>query len=115
VAFAVDFVSSDRFGYQDLSSFHFPDMHGAIDGLLDIPFERILFGHGPGGDRATIERQRQYYLDLVESVRGAVERGLSEDETAAEVLLEDYSGWGRYDDWRELNVRGMHRKLSAAP
>ncbi|WP_420637223.1 MBL fold metallo-hydrolase [Candidatus Palauibacter sp.] len=114
LAFAVDFVSRDRFGYMDLASFHFPDMFGAIEGLLEIPFETIVFGHGPSGDRAAIERQLTYYRDLDAGVRGAVEAGLSEDETAATVLLEDYSHWDRYDDWRELNVRGMHRKLSAA-
>ena len=113
VAFAVDFVSADRFGYRDLASFYFPDMHGAIAGLLEIPFERVIFGHGPPGDRATIERQLQYYRDLDDQVRAAVEAGLSEDETAARVLLEDYREWERYDDWREMNVRGMHRKISA--
>lgn len=114
LAFAVDFVSRDRFGYQDLASFHFPDMFGAIEGLLDIPFETIVFGHGPPGDRAAIERQLTYYRDLDAAVREAVGAGLSEDETAGTVLMEDYSHWDRYDDWRELNVRGMHRKLSAA-
>lgn len=112
IAFAVDFVSRDGFGYRDLASFYFPDMFGAIEGLLEIPFDRIVFGHGPSGDRATIERQLQYYRDLDEAVRAAIEAGLTEDETAAEVLLEDYREWNRYDDWRELNVRGMHRKIS---
>jgi len=114
LAFAVDFVSRDRFGYQDLASFHFPDMFDAIEGLLEIPFETIVFGHGPQGDRAAIERQLTYYRDLDAAVRAAVEAGLSEDETAGTVLMEDYSHWDRYDDWRELNVRGMHRKLLAA-
>ena len=113
LAFAVDFVSRDRFGYRDLATFHFPDMFGAIEGLLEIPFETIVFGHGPAGDRAAIERQLTYYRDLDAAVRAAVEAGLSEDETAGTVLMEDYSHWDRYDDWRELNVRGMHRKLSA--
>jgi glyoxylase-like metal-dependent hydrolase (beta-lactamase superfamily II) len=113
LAFAVDFVSRDRFGYQDLASFHFPDMFDAIEGLLEIPFETIVFGHGPPGDRAAVERQLTYYRDLDAAVRGAVQAGLSEDETAETVLMEDYSHWDRYDDWRELNVRGMHRKLTA--
>ena len=112
IAFAVDFVSRDRFGYRDLASFHFPDMFGAIEGLLEIPFDRIIFGHGPAGDRAAIERQLQYYRDLDRAVREAVEAGMSEDEAAAEVLLEDYNDWDRYEDWRELNVRGMHRKIT---
>ncbi len=114
LAFAVDFVSRDRFGYQDLASLHFPDMFGAIEGLLEIPFETIVFGHGPPGDRAAVERQLTYYRDLDAAVREAVRAGLSEDETATTVLMEDYSHWDRYDDWRDLNVRGMHRKLLAA-
>ncbi|WP_428275743.1 MBL fold metallo-hydrolase [Candidatus Palauibacter sp.] len=114
LAFAVDFVSRDRFGYQDLASLHFPDMFDAIEGLLEIPFETVVFGHGPPGDRAAVERQLTYYRDLDAAVRGAIEAGLSEDETAETVLMEDYSHWDRYDDWRELNVRGMHRKLTAA-
>ncbi|MYC89098.1 MAG: MBL fold metallo-hydrolase [Gemmatimonadales bacterium] len=114
LAFAVDFVARDRFGYQDLGSFHFPDQFDAIEGLLEIPFETIVFGHGPPGDRAAIERQLTYYRDLDAAVRAAVEAGLGEDETAETVLMEDYSHWDRYDDWRELNVRGMHRKLLAA-
>ena len=114
LAFAVDFVSRDRFGYRDLASFHFPDMFEAIEGLLEIPFEVIVFGHGPAGDRAAIERQLTYYRDLDAAVREAVLGGLTEDETAETVLMEDYGHWDRYDDWRELNVRGMHRKLSAA-
>lgn len=112
IAFAVDFVAADRFGYRDLSSFYFPDMHDAIAGLLEIPFEKIVFGHGPAGDRATIERQQQYYRDLETLVQAAIDDGLTEDQTAASVLLEDYSNWGRYDDWRELNVRGMYRVLA---
>lgn len=111
-AFAVDFVSADRFGYRDLATFYFPDMHDAIAGLLEIPFETIVFGHGPSGDRATIERQARYYRDLEAAVREAIDAGASEDEAAAGILLEDYDGWERYEEWRELNVRGMYRKLA---
>lgn len=112
IAFAVDFVARDRFGYRDLASFYFPDMFDAIEGLLEIPFDRVVFGHGPPGDRATIERQLQYYRDLEEAVHAAVEAGMSEDEAAATILLEEYRDWDRYEDWRELNVRGMYRKMS---
>lgn len=112
IAFAVDFVAHDRFGYQDLSSFHFPDQIAAIEGLLEIPFETIVFGHGPSGDRGSIERQLTYYRELTRTVQEAVDQGLSEDETATTLLMSDYAHWDRYDDWRELNVRGMYRKLS---
>ena len=111
LAFAVDFVSADRLGYRDLSSFHFPDQIHAIERLLELPFERIAFGHGPGGDRETIQRQATYYRDLQSAVAAAIDEGLTEDETAERVRMEAYADWGRYEEWRELNVRGMYRAL----
>ncbi|MCZ6918642.1 MAG: MBL fold metallo-hydrolase [Gemmatimonadetes bacterium] len=114
IAFAVDFVSKDGLGYRDLASFHFPDMFTAIEGLQEIPYEQIVFGHGDSGDRATIDRQLKYYRDLDAAVRAAIAEGLSEDESAASVMLEDYRDWNRYEEFRELNVRGMYRKLTAS-
>lgn len=114
IAFAVDFVSHDGLGYRDLSSFYFPDMFDAIEGLQEIPFEQIVFGHGESGDRASIERQLQYYRDLDAAVRAAIDDGMSEDEAAAAVTLDDYADWNRYEEFRELNVRGMYRKLSTS-
>ena len=114
IAFAVDFVSKDGLGYRDLASFYFPDMFGAIEGLQEIPYEQIVFGHGDSGDRETIDRQLQYYRDLDAAVRAAIAEGLSEDESAASVMLEDYRDWNRYEEFRELNVRGMYRKLTAS-
>ncbi|MGY8778822.1 MAG: MBL fold metallo-hydrolase [Longimicrobiales bacterium] len=110
VAFAVDFVAMDRMGYQDLSSWQF--FFGAVSALLDIPFDTIVFGHGPDGDRAAIQRQIVYYDDLSAAVRDAVERGWSEDQAAGEIRLPAYASWDQYETWFPLNVRGMHRWLS---
>lgn len=112
VAFAVDFVSHDRVGYRDLGSVIFPDQLTAIERLLAIPFETIVFGHGPPGDRAAVERQLGYYRDLRSAVEAAVRRGLSEDEAAAQVRLPQYADWGGYEEWFPLNVRGVYRWLA---
>lgn len=112
VAFAVDFVSNDRVGYRDLPGWIYPDLFDALTGLLAIPFDTIVFGHGPPGDRSTVHRQIAYYDDLRSAVRDAVEDGLSEDEAARRIELSEYEGWQSYDDWFELNVRAMHRWLS---
>ena len=45
-------------------------------------------------------------------VRGAVERGLSEDQTVAAVQMDDFSHFDRFGDWFELNVRGAYRIIS---
>ena len=113
VAFAVDFASNDRAGFQDLASWHFPAFFDALSGLLGIPFETIVFGHGPAGDRAAIQRQIAYYDDLTAAVRSAVAAGLTEDEAAESVRLDAYSAWGNYEQWFPLNVRGLYRWLAA--
>ena len=39
VAFAVDFVSNDRVGFQDLPGWRFPDVFESVARLLDLDFE----------------------------------------------------------------------------
>jgi glyoxylase-like metal-dependent hydrolase (beta-lactamase superfamily II) len=111
VAFAVDFVANDRMGYRDLAGWYFPDFFEAVSGLLGIPFDTIVFGHGPDGDRASIHRQIAYYDDLTAAVRDALARGWSEDQAAGEIRLEEYSHWDQYEEWFPMNVRGIYRWL----
>ena len=113
IAFAVDFVSNDRMGFRDLPGWHFPDFFEVLDRLRGLGYDTIVFGHGPAGDRASIDRQVSYYRDLRRAVAEAIEAGLSEDEAAARVKLPAYSSWGQYDAWLELNVRGVYRWMVA--
>ncbi len=112
VAFAVDFVSNDRVGFQDLPGWRFPDVFASVARLLDLDFEVMVFGHGPAGDRDTIHRQIRYYDALRAEVRRAVEAGWSEDRAAAEVGLPEFEDWAQYDAWFPLNVRGVYRWMS---
>jgi len=113
VAFAVDFVSNDRVGYRDLPGWHFPDFFDALAGLLRIPFETIVFGHGAPGDRATVQRQVAYYDDLVAAARRAIARGLTEELAMRSVRLPAYAGWGQYEAWFPLNLQAVYRWLAA--
>ncbi len=45
VAFAVDFVSNDRVGFQGLPGWRFPDVFASVARLLDLDFEVMVFGH----------------------------------------------------------------------
>lgn len=114
VAFAVDFVSNDRMGYQDLPGWHFPAFYDALAGLLRIPFDTMVFGHGPPGGRDAIQRQIAYYDDLTAAVRDAVARGWSEDQAATGLELPRYSDWDQYEAWFPLNVRGVYRWVAAS-
>jgi glyoxylase-like metal-dependent hydrolase (beta-lactamase superfamily II) len=109
VAFAVDFVNHDRTGYRELPRWHFPDFFDALASLLNIPFETVVFGHGPTGDRASIQRQIAYYDDLRWAVHQAIAEGLSEDEMAANIELPAFANFGRYEEWMPLNARAIYR------
>ena len=109
VAFAVDFVSNDRMGFQDLPGWLFPDFFAAVAGLLDLPFDVVVFGHGPPGDRAAIQRQIAYYDDLTAAVRRAFADGLTEDLAAERIRLPAYADWDQHDAWFPLNVRAVYR------
>lgn len=112
VAFAVDFVSHDRVGYQQLPSWTFPDFFESMPRLLEIPFETMVFGHGPAGDRSSIHRQIRYYDQIRSEVRQALDAGWSEDRAAAEIRLPEFSHWGQYDAWFPLNVRAIYRWMA---
>ncbi len=112
VLFAVDFVSNDRVGYRDLPGWHFDGLYAALDQLMEIPFETVVFGHGAVGDRGTIERQLAYYADLRDAVQEALDRGLSEEEAMEQVRLDDYAHWGQYAAWFPLNVGAVYRWLA---
>jgi cyclase len=113
VAFAVDFVAFDRVAYQDLPGWHMPGQIEAVVRLQGLEFETIVFGHGPNGDRAAIARQLEYWEALRDAVADARQRGLSADEAAEEIELSQFAAWDRYDDWFQMNVRGMYRLLGS--
>jgi len=113
VAFAVDYIANDRVGYQDLPGWMFPDVFETLQRTSELEFETMVFGHGPPGDMATIDRQVAYYAALRAAVEEAVEAGLSEDEAAASVRLDEFSGFNSYDEWFALNVRGMYRWVAS--
>ncbi|MFQ5549825.1 MAG: MBL fold metallo-hydrolase [Gemmatimonadales bacterium] len=109
VAFAVDFVSHDRVGFRDLASFDMAGQIVSLERLAQLDFETIVLGHGERGNKASVGRQIEYYRDLMTAVESAINRGLSEDQAAASISLDEYASWGGYADWFELNVRGMYR------
>lgn len=112
VAFAVDFASNDRVGFRDLPDYHFPDFFTSLSRLLELDFETIVFGHGPTGDRAAVQRQIRYYDDLRAAVAEAIDDGLTEDQMAERLSLPEYAGWGQYEAWMPLNARTIYRWMA---
>ncbi len=113
IAFAVDFVGHDAVGYRDLPDWHYPELYEAIHRLQAIPFETIVFGHGPVGNRASIDRQLEYYRALRDAVQEQVETGASKAETVERVRLPQHADWRGYGDWFSMNVDKMYDWLSS--
>ena len=112
VAFAVDFVSNDRVGYQQLPGWIFPDFFVSVSRLLEINFDTIVFGHGPAGDRDSIHRQIRYYDQIRSEVRKALSAGWTEDRAAEEIRLPEFGDWDQYDAWFPLNVRAIYQWMA---
>lgn len=113
IVFAVDFISNDRVGYRDLPDYFFPDFFETLRQFQQLDYTRIVFGHGPAGDKSSIERQIRYYDDLRNAVKQAVDRGISEDEAARTIQLPQYQKWGGYAEWFPLNVRAVYRWMAS--
>ncbi|MCH7564212.1 MAG: MBL fold metallo-hydrolase [Gemmatimonadetes bacterium] len=112
VAFVVDFASNDRVGFRELPDYHFPEFFTSLSRLLELDFETVVFGHGPAGDRAAVQRQIRYYDDLRTAVSHAVDEGLTEDQAAERISLPEYASWSQYEAWLPLNVRAIYRWIA---
>ena len=89
-----------------------------IDGWIDqvrkietLDFEIFAPAHGNVGVKADAADARIYMETLRERVLAGLKGGSTVDELAASVKMEEHKDWLSYDNWRELNVRGMARFL----
>ncbi len=74
--------------------------------------ETFVPGHGPLGTKADLALQRQYITLLQELVAGAIEEGLSVEETLEKGLPAPFDAWlhGGMARW-EANVRSTYERL----
>lgn len=110
--FTVDFISVKRLPYMTLSDAYFPDWIDAIKKAEAMDFDILVPGHGPTGVKADATDHRAYLEDLYQGVLAAARAGQSLPEMKKGLALEKYKNWGRYNDWRELNIEGMFKQIS---
>lgn len=77
---------------------------------------RIVPGHGPVMGREDLKWHIDYLAEIKSQVEKAVVRGLSLEETVAEVQLPEYQGYALYG-WvhPQLNVPAAYKDLSQSP
>jgi glyoxylase-like metal-dependent hydrolase (beta-lactamase superfamily II) len=79
--------------------------------LKALPFERVVPGHGPVGDRKSVERFERYLSALRRAVVEAFLRGQSLEETKKRVTLPAYKNDLKYTEWLPLNIEQVYRQM----
>ena len=110
VLFVVDAVSVQRLPYSTLAE----DVDAAIAQIENaeaLDFDIVVSGHGTVGDRQDVVDHRHYFQALRAGVLRGLQQGRTVEELQNQLMLEQYSDWQSYDEWRELNIEGMARFL----
>lgn len=83
----------------------------ACDTILSLDVETIVPGHGPITDKQGVMRLKNYWEYLLQEVRRRYEAGLSVQEIARDIRLDEYATW---NDAERLvvNVDSIYRELS---
>ncbi len=112
VGFIVDAVAARRLPFRDFPNSNVDDWTDQVRNVEALDFEIFAGGHGPIGAKDDVTQGRIYMEELREQVLAGLKAGKSVDELASSITMDKYSDWGSYDQWRELNVRGMARHLT---
>ena len=111
--FFVDYISLGRVPFQTIAT-------GGLDALLNsirmvelLDFDVAAPGHGVVGGKADVASYRHYLEELRDAVAAGIAAGTSLEELQESILMEPYSAWINYENWRPLNVAGMYNMLMA--
>lgn len=111
LAFITDAASPKGLPYRDMPNSNIDGWINQVRKVETLDFEIFAPAHGNVGTKADATDARIYMEKLHERVLAGLKAGKSVDELAASVTMEEYKDWLSYDNWRELNVRGMARFL----
>lgn len=111
VAFITDAASPKRLPFRDMPRSDIDGWINQVKKIETLDFDIFAPAHGNVGVKADAADARIYMETLRERVLAGLKGGSTVDELAASVKMEEYKDWLSYDNWRELNVRGMARFL----
>ena len=111
VAFITDAASPKRLPFRDMPNSNIDSWINQVKKVETLDFDIFAPAHGNVGVKADATDARIYMETLRERILAGLKAGSTVDELAAVVKMEEYKDWLSYDNWRELNVRGMARFL----
>lgn len=110
--FAVDFIPVKSVGFRDFPDAWLPDWMDSLKRVEAMDFDILLPGHGAVGSKADVAAYRGYMEALWSAVGDAVKAGKSVEQAKAEITLDAYKDWGRYESFRPLNIEGAYRHFA---
>ena len=66
----------------------------ACDYMLGLDVDVIVPGHGPITSKAGVQAIRDYFVYISEEARSRFDAGMSFEDAARDIALDDYSAWG---------------------
>ena len=109
--FAVDIVSVRRVAYKTLSDSYFPGWIDSLRRIEAIDFDILAPGHGPLGVKADVMENRGYMGALYSGVLNGLRKGETLESLKTNLTLDKYKDWGRYKEWRPLNIEGVYNRI----
>lgn len=114
VAFVVDVVNPGRLPYRDFPGADIAGLIAQIRAVEALDFEILAPGHARLGTRADATADREYIEWLRDAVAAELRAGKPVDEIVASLDTGAHADRSNYDQWRDLNIRGMARWLKAS-
>jgi glyoxylase-like metal-dependent hydrolase (beta-lactamase superfamily II) len=112
VAFITDAASPKRLPFRDMPNSNVDNWIDQVRKVESLDFEIFAPAHGNIGVKYDATDVRIYMEMLRAQVLTGLRTGKSVDDLVASIMLDDFSDWQQYGDWREPNIRGMARFLT---
>ena len=107
ILFGVDAIAVNRLPFQDFEGTDIDGLIGAMYALQQMDIDIVAPGHGDLGTIEDIVAHRTYIESLKDQVTALIRMGRTDAEIMQTIKMPQYSSWGSYNDWQQMNVRGM--------
>ena len=107
ILFGVDAIAVNRLPFQEFEGTDIDGLIGAMYALQQMDIDIVAPGHGDLGTIEDIVAHRTYIESLKDQVTALIRMGRTDAEIMETIKMPQYSSWGSYSDWQQMNVRGM--------
>jgi len=113
ILFGVDSIAVNRLPFGDFAGTDIDGLIGSMAALEQMEVDIVAPGHGEIGTLADIAAHRLYIENLKDQVTAQLRAGRSEAQIKAAITMPEYSHWGSYEAWQQLNLEGMIRYVKS--